>query len=96
MKQDLRKEVREDLDKVRGALLEIIENNRKINRNIMDELESSDYSLLEELGLLQKGILDSAKILSDIHSAQPKTIKEIDSIEQEKSKINLEDLIEDD
>ena len=93
-KSELKENVQTDLDIARGAMREIIDNNRSINRGIVLEFEQADYHLLEEYNLVTDGILKAAKLLTDINAQTPKTLKDINSIEDEKQKINLEDLIE--
>jgi len=82
-----------DLDKCRGAALEIMSHNRSINEELVQQMIDGDFSLLEEYNILTKSILDSVKLLTDIHSQTPKIIKDIDNIEEKKEKINLQDLI---
>jgi len=94
MKNDLKDDLESDIDLVRGALKEILANNRKLNSDILEEMGADNFAMLEEYTILQKSILDSAKLLSDIHSARPKTLKDIDELQEEKKKINLDDLID--
>ena len=94
MKNDLKDELQEDINIARGAMKEIIENNRKLNRDILDDMGTDNFAMLEEYTILQKSILDAAKLLSDIHSVQPKTLKDISNLQDEKQKINLDELID--
>ena len=94
MKEELKENTHKDLDIARGAMREIIEHNRKINNNLVEQMEESDFSLLEEYSMITKGILDAAKLLSEINAQTPKTIKDIDSVQEGKKEINLGDLIE--
>ena len=85
-----------DLDKCRGAALEIMSANRALNEELVQQMIGGDFSLLEEYNILTKSILDSMKILTDIHAQTPKIIKDIDNLEEKKEKINLQDLIKED
>ncbi len=96
MKKELRENTQQDMDIARGAMREIIEHNRKINNNLVDQMEELDFSLLEEYAMVTKGILDAAKLLTDINAQTPKTIKDIDNVQEEKKKINLNELVNDD
>lgn len=95
MKKDALKEnIEHDVNKIRGALLEIISNNRALNVDLVDQMGTSDYSLLEEYNLLTKSILDAAKILTDVNQTTPKIIKDISNVQDEKKSIDLNDLID--
>lgn len=95
-KDGLKEQLQKDLKTSQGALREIIEHNRVINKNLVDQMEELDFSLLEEYGMITKGILDSVKLLNEINSITPKTIKDIDSVQEAKKGINLGDLIDED
>lgn len=94
MKEELIEKTQKDLDIARGAMREIIAHNRVINKNLVEQMEESDFSLLEEYSLITKGILEAAKLLSDINAQTPKTVKDIDSLQEKKQKINLDDLVD--
>ena len=95
MKTDLKDDLQKDINIARGAMREIIANNRKLNKDILEEMGQDNFAMLEEYTILQKSILDAAKLLSDIHAAQPKTLKDISNLQDEKQKINLDELIDD-
>lgn len=94
-KDTLKENIETDVDKMRGAMLEIMSNNRTINNNLIEQMNDSDFSLLEEYGLLTKSILDAAKVLTDIHSQTPKILKDIDNVKEKKPSINLDELMND-
>ncbi len=94
MKEDLNKALKEDAKKIRGAMREIIENNRIINKDLVEQMINSDFGLLEEYNLLTKSILDAAKVLNDVNAQTPKTIKEIEKIQEKKKAIDLNDLVD--
>jgi len=94
VKDNFKKELEEDMNNSRGALREIIEHSRVINRKLVEELNEGDFTRIEELTMLQEGILKSVKLLNEINQTQPKTYKEIEEIKDQKSSINLEDLMD--
>lgn len=94
MKEELKDQLQKDLKTSQGALREIIAHNRVINHQLVQNMEDGDFSLLEEYGLVTKGILDSVKLLNEVNAITPKTIKDIDSVREEKQSINLGDLID--
>jgi hypothetical protein len=95
-KEELHEEFAEDSLKVRGALREILSNNRSINTKLIDQMTQGDMSQIEEYTMIVKGILDASKLLTEMNSAAPKTVKEIDSIKNEKAKIDLDALMDSD
>ncbi len=95
-KEDLKESIEHDVNKMRGAMLEIISNNRSINKELSESLSDGDFSLLEEYNLITKSILDAAKVLTEVHSQTPKIIQEIDKIQQEHKKLDINDLLDKD
>lgn len=93
-KEEIKENIEHDVNKMRGAMLEIISNNRSINKELSEALTDGDFSLLEEYNLITKSILDAAKVLTDVHSQTPKIIQDIDKIEQEHQKIDINDLLD--
>jgi len=96
MKQELKEQLQKDLMTSQGALREIITNNRLINSKLTEDMLTGDFSLLEEYGIITKAILESVKLLNDVNAIAPKTIKDIDSVQEGKKEINLADLIDED
>ncbi len=90
----MNKALQEDTKKIRGAMREIIENNRIINKDLVEQMIDSDFGLLEEYNLLTRSILDAAKVLNDVNAQTPKTAKEIEKIQDKKKVINLSDLVD--
>lgn len=95
-KQQLKDNINNDVQKMRGAMLEILESNRSLNTDLVDQMAQGDFSLLEEYNLLVKSILEATKALTEIHAQTPKIIKDINNVQEEKAKINLNDLIDED
>ena len=93
-KEDLKEALQKDLSTSQGALREIIEHNRIVNKSLVEQMTDGDFTLLEEYGIITKGILDSVKLLNEINSVAPKTIKDINTVQEEKKGINLRDLID--
>lgn len=91
-KEELQESIEHDVNKMRGAMLELISNNRELNKDIIENMSAADYSLLEEYTLISKGILDAAKILTDLHTQTPKILQEIEKVQQQKEKIDLSEL----
>ena len=94
-KEKLLNNTQSDMDISRGAMLEIISHNRKINKILVEQMEEENFALLEEYTAITKGILDAAKLITDINSQTPKTVKEIEKIQEQKKSINLDDLVQD-
>jgi len=94
MKEELKSRIQEDHDTTRGAMLEIMEHNRRINSSLVEQMEDSDFGLLEEYAMLTEGILKAAKLLTDINTQVPKTVKDVDSLQDEKQKIDLNAILE--
>ena len=92
-KDELKDNIQGDVNKMRGALLEILSANREINKDLVDQMAQGDFALLEEYNLLTKSILDAAKVLTDIHSQTPKILNDIERVQEKKKQINLEDLV---
>lgn len=66
-------ELREqDFMKQRAALLSMIEDNMKIDKEVMDMLKENDFSLLEEHTELSKIIVQAVKELSELYKHAPK------------------------
>jgi hypothetical protein len=94
-KDKLLEDIEKDRQNIRDALNEIIQNSRSANNKIFEALSSSDFTLLEEFGILNKGIIDAAKLLSEVNAQTPKTITTVNEIKQPKQKININDLLDD-
>ena len=89
MKKDLKNRIQEDHDITRGAMLEIMAHNRRINSSLVEKMEDDDFGMLEEYTMLTEGILKAAKLLTDINTQVPKIVKDVDSLQEEKQKIDL-------
>ncbi len=95
-KKELSDNTKKDMDIARGSMREIIDHGRNINKTLVEGFEDKDLSLLEEYGIITKSILDAAKLLTDINAQTPKTLKDIEKVEEEKKKIDLDSLMSDD
>ncbi len=78
----------------RGAMRELIENNRAINRDILLGFSNKDFELLEEYTLLSDGILKAAKLLTEINQSTPKIMKDVEKLQGQKKEINLDDFVD--
>jgi hypothetical protein len=95
-KKELKEEFDKDFMKVKSALLEVIQNSRAIASDIAESLASEDYSSIEEYNMLTTQIINASKNFTDLYTQAPKIIGSIDKeIKEEKQKINLEDLMDD-
>jgi Zn-dependent M32 family carboxypeptidase len=96
-KKELKEEFSKDFMKVKSALLEIISISRKTASDIADSLAQEDYSSLEEYQMLTKNIIDASKNFTDLYSQAPKIFGDIDkTMKEEKKKIDLNDLVDED
>jgi uncharacterized protein (UPF0335 family) len=93
-KKELKDNTQADMNVARGAMREIIDHNRRINNQLVEQMEDADFSLLEEYSMITKGILEAAKLLTEINAQTPKTIKDIEKVEEEKKKIDLDSLMD--
>ena len=93
-KAGLKEQLQEDANKVRGACREILEHNRQINTKLVEDMTNGDMTQIEEYNMLVKGLLDASKLLTDLNAQTPKTIKEIEKIEESKKKIDLDSLMD--
>jgi len=94
-KEALYENTTEDNDIARGAMRELIDVNRKLSRKITDEFKHGDYGLLEEYAQLADNIFKGSKLLVEINQTAPKTFKDIQSLQEQKEKINLKELMDD-
>ena len=95
MKKELQENTQADMELARGAMRELLAHNRKINRDLVSLMEGQDFGLLEEYTMLSEGILKAAKLLTEMNSQTPKTIKDIKALTEEKKAIDLDELIND-
>jgi len=93
-KDKLHKAAEADLKISRGALLEIMENNRIINANIVPSLEEGDFTSLEEYNMLVKNILDAVKTLEQINSSSSDIFTKIEKMQIKGKGIDLDKLME--
>ena len=96
-KKEIKEEFSKDFMKVKGALLEVIQNSRGAASEIAENLANEDYSSIEEYGMLTKSIIEASREFNNLYTNAPKIIGSIDKdIKEEKTKLSLEDLIEED
>ena len=87
-------ELNKDIALTRGAMHEILEHNRLINRDILKTFVKQDFSLLEEYTATTKNILDAAKLLTEMNAQAPKTIKSLSEVQVEE-KVDIASLMDD-
>jgi hypothetical protein len=94
-KDEIKSEYLEDFTKVKSALLDIIQNNRNISQDIVQELTNQDFSSIEEYNMLTESILKASKSITELYETLPKIIGNIDKeVKEQKKKLNLDDLLE--
>ena len=94
-KEEIKSEYLEDFTKVKSALLDIIQNNRNISQDIVQELTNQDFSSIEEYNMLTESILKASKSITELYETLPKIIGNIDKeVKEQKKKPNLDDLLE--
>ena len=95
-KKELKEEFDKDFKKVKSALLEVIQNSRTVASDIAESLSQEDYANIEEYNMLTTQIINASKNFTDLYTQAPKIIGSIDKeVKEEKKKINLEDLMDD-
>jgi hypothetical protein len=95
-KKELKEEFSKDFKKVKGALLEVIQNSRIIASDISESLANEDYANIEEYNMLTTQIINASKNFTDLYTQAPKIIGSIDKeVKAEKKKIYLEVLMDD-
>jgi len=77
-KEEIKSEYLEDFTKVKSALLDIIQNNRNISQDIVQELTNQDFSSIEEYNMLTESILKASKSITELYETLPKIIGNID------------------
>jgi hypothetical protein len=96
-KKDLKENFSKDFIKVKSALLDIIQNNRNINKNLVQNLSEGDYSAIEEYNMMTTGILNATKNITELYQAAPKIVSSIDKeIKEDKKRLSIDDVINDD
>jgi Zn-dependent M32 family carboxypeptidase len=95
-KKELKEEFSKDFKKVKSALLEVISTSRTIASDIAESLAQEDYTSIEEYTMLTSNILQASKNFTELYTQAPKILGSIDKdIKEEKKKINLQELIDD-
>ena len=97
MKKDFLKKHKEDFDKSRGALQEIISHNRSVDTMIMQDLEQFDFKRLEEHIEITKLILEGVKATNELNKQSVDILKNAESIPEAKAekKSVLADIMKD-
>ena len=81
----------EDFDKQRQTLIDIINKNKEVDDDIVENLMESDFSLLEEHIELTKVLVSAVKELSELYKNKPKEEERPQSIDlKELSKLAKE------
>jgi len=94
-KEELLKNLEEDFNKTRGAISEIIDHNRSIDRDLVEEMSEGDFSRLEEHIEISKLIMDGIKSFNDLYKNMPSSIESIGKIKQDKKENKSKDLLKD-
>ena len=98
-KEELLKNISEDFNKTRGAILEILDHNRAIDKTLINEMIEGDYARLEEHIEISKLIMDGVKSFNELYKNIPNSIEAISKIKSDKkenkSKDILKELLED-
>jgi len=94
-KEKLLKSISEDFQKTRGAISEVIDHNRKLDADLVEELSDGDYSRLEEHIEISKLIMDGVKSFNELYKNIPSSIESIGKIKQDKKENKSKDLLKD-
>ena len=92
-KEELLKSLDEDFSKTRGAILEIIDHNRVIDRSIVEEMSEGDFSRLEEHIEISKLIMDGVKGFNELYKNISNTIEGINKIKTDKKENKSKDIL---
>lgn len=85
-----------DLKKSRGALIEVLDHNRVIDKNIVNDLIQGDYTRLEEHIEISKIIMDGVKGFNDLYKNTPQVLDSISKLPDDnksKAKVSLSDVM---
>jgi len=94
-KEELLKSLSKDFDKTRGAITEIIDHNRVLDKELVEELITGDYSRLEEHIEISKLIMDGVKSFNELYKNIPNSLETISKIKQDKKENKSKNLLED-
>jgi hypothetical protein len=91
---------KQDFNKSRGSLQEIIEHNRVIDMQLVKDLEIGDFKKLEEHIEISRLMMDGVKSMNDLYANVPKIMENLDKLSDDnkgdKPSINIDDLLKDD
>jgi len=95
-KKELKEQFNKDFLKVKTAILDVIQTSRNVSNDIAESLAQEDYSNIEEYTILTKNIIDATKQFNELYLNAPKIIGDINkNVQEEKKKVNLDDLMKD-
>lgn len=94
-KEELLKGLSEDFNKTRGAISEIIDHNRALDRSLVEELSEGDYARLEEHIEISKLIMDGVKSFNELYKNISGSIESISKIKSDKKESKSKDLLKD-
>ena len=95
-KQELMEWFERDFKTSKGALNEIIDHNRVIDLQIVEDLKIGNFKSLEEHMVINQLILDSVKATTELYKQASGIIESIDKLEdKKKQKIDINKLLED-
>jgi mevalonate kinase len=95
-KNELLKNFEHDFTKSRGALAEIIENNRIITSQLMHDLSSGDFKRIEEFVMLNQMVLDGVKASNDLYKQAVDILKNVEKLpekNEEKKTSKIDELM---
>jgi mevalonate kinase len=94
MKKQISKKFEEDFNKSRAALEEIIDHNRSIDAQLVNDLSQGDFKKLEEHIEISKLILDGVKATNELYKQSIDILKNLDNIPgKEEKKSTLSDIM---
>ena len=70
----------------KGALSEVIEHNRIITSQLMQDLSSGDFKRIEEFVMINQMVLDGVKASNDLYKQALDILKNIDKLPEEEIK----------
>jgi len=94
-KEELLESLSKDFNKTRGAIAEIIDHNRILDKELVEELITGDYSRLEEHIEISKLIMDGVKSFNELYKNIPNSLESISKIKQDKKENKSKNLLED-
>ena len=95
-KDKLLEDFSSDFKKSQGALIEILEHNRAIDANIVEDLLQGDYTRLEEHIEISKIIMKGVEGFNDLYKNTPYVLENVGKLPEKtekKTKVVLADIM---